>query len=39
MVNGDNVMLLKDLKINFLGDSITEGAGASVYDNSFVKLI
>lgn len=39
MVNGDKAMLFDDLKINFLGDSITEGAGASVYDNCFVKLI
>lgn len=27
------------LKINFLGDSITQGAGASKYENCFVKLI
>lgn len=27
------------LKINFLGDSITQGAGASKYDNCFVKLV
>lgn len=32
-------MKLSDLTMNFLGDSITEGAGASAYDKCFVKLI
>ena len=32
-------MDLSKLKINFLGDSITEGAGASVYENCYVKLV
>lgn len=32
-------MDFSSLKINFLGDSITEGTGASCYDNSYVKLI
>ncbi len=32
-------MDIKDLKINFLGDSITEGAGASTPQKSYVNLI
>ncbi len=32
-------MELKGLKINFLGDSITYGAGATTLDNNFVNLI
>lgn len=32
-------MDISNIKINFLGDSITEGAGASVYDSCYVKLI
>lgn len=32
-------MELKGLKINFLGDSITEGAGASSPDATYLKLI
>lgn len=28
-----------NIRINFLGDSITQGAGASKYDNCFVKII
>lgn len=32
-------MILKNAKINFLGDSITEGHGASSPDNCFVSLI
>ncbi len=30
-------MELKGLKVNFLGDSITEGAGASRYENCYVE--
>lgn len=30
-------MELKGIKINFLGDSITEGMGASVYENCYVS--
>lgn len=32
-------MELKGLKVNFLGDSITQGAGASRYENSYVELL
>ena len=32
-------MKLKDKKINFLGDSITEGAGASNHNNCFISLV
>ncbi|MDO4607639.1 MAG: SGNH/GDSL hydrolase family protein [Clostridia bacterium] len=32
-------MEIKGLKINFLGDSITYGAGASTLDNNYVNLI
>ncbi len=32
-------MSLKDIKINFLGDSITEGAGASCVENRYVSRI
>ena len=32
-------MELKNKKINFLGDSITEGAGASVYENCYVEVL
>lgn len=32
-------MMLKGLKINFLGDSITEGVGASKQENRYVDLI
>ena len=32
-------MELKNKKINFLGDSITEGAGASVYENGYVEVL
>lgn len=32
-------MILKNAKINFLGDSITEGCGASSYENCFVRVI
>ena len=32
-------MELKNKKINFLGDSITEGAGASLYENCFVEVL
>lgn len=32
-------MELKNKKINFLGDSITEGAGASVYENCYVQVL
>ena len=32
-------MDLKNVKINFLGDSITEGAGASVYKNCYVEVM
>ncbi len=32
-------MELKNQKINFLGDSITEGAGASVYENCYVEVL
>ena len=32
-------MILKGKKINFLGDSITEGHGVTVPDNTFCKLI
>lgn len=32
-------MELKNKKINFLGDSITEGAGASVYENCYVETM
>ncbi len=32
-------MELKDLKINFLGDSITYGSGATVLENNYVNLI
>ena len=32
-------MELKGLKVNFLGDSITQGAGASRYENCYVELL
>ncbi len=32
-------MDIKGLKINFLGDSITYGSGASILDNNFVNLV
>ena len=32
-------MELKNKKINFLGDSITEGAGASIYENCYVEVL
>ena len=32
-------MELKNTKINFLGDSITEGAGASRYENCYVEVM
>jgi len=32
-------MELKNKKINFLGDSITEGAGASRYENCYVEVM
>ena len=32
-------MELKNIKINFLGDSITEGAGASAPERSYVELL
>ncbi len=32
-------MDIKGLKINFLGDSITYGAGASILDNNYVNLL
>lgn len=32
-------MELKNKKINFLGDSITEGAGASAYENCYVEVM
>lgn len=32
-------MELKNKKINFLGDSITEGAGASLYENCYVEVL
>ena len=32
-------MELKNKKINFLGDSITEGAGASRYENCYVEVL
>ena len=32
-------MELKNRKINFLGDSITEGAGASRYENCYVEVM
>lgn len=32
-------MELKQKKINFLGDSITEGAGASRYENCYVEVL
>ena len=32
-------MELKNTKINFLGDSITEGAGASIYENCYVEVL
>ena len=32
-------MNMSKIKINFLGDSITEGAGATSYENCFVKII
>lgn len=32
-------MELKGTKINFLGDSITEGAGTSSHDKMFTMLI
>ena len=35
----DGNMELKNIKINFLGDSITEGAGASSCENCFVEVL
>lgn len=32
----EEIMELKNLKVNFLGDSITEGVGASKYENAYV---
>ena len=32
-------MELRNKKINFLGDSITEGAGASIYENCYVEVL